>query len=143
MNAFVDTGVVVGDRCKIQNNACLYAGLVVHDDVFVGPAVVFTNDPYPRADSPDWTPSRTTVERGASIGANATVVAGLTIGAWATVAAGAVVTRDVESHELVAGNPARRLGWMCSCGRVLARTDGPRPVATCEHCGRRLGGAPG
>jgi acetyltransferase-like isoleucine patch superfamily enzyme len=138
---FVDAGVVVGDRCKIQNNACLYAGLVIGDEVFVGPGVVFTNDRYPRADSPDWSPSRTTVERGASIGANATVIAGVTIGAWATVAAGTVVTRDIESHELVAGNPARRLGWVCRCGVVVAHTDGPIPAAACSQCGRDLGGA--
>ncbi len=135
-NVFVDAGVEVGVRSKIQNNACLYAELRIGAEVFVGPGVVFTNDRYPRAQSPDWVPASTTVERGASVGANATVVAGITVGQWAAVAAGAVVTKDVEPYELVAGNPARRLGWMCRCGRVVERTGGPRPLKPCDHCGR-------
>jgi len=142
-NAFVDHHVVVGDRCKIQNNACVYAGAELGDEVFVGPAVVITNDRYPRAVSPEWRPGRTTVERGAALGANATVVSGVTIGAWATIAAGSVVTRDVAPHELVAGNPARRLGWVCTCGRVLLRTDGPCPPMVCHECGREFEGSGG
>ena len=140
-NAFVDAGVVLGDRCKIQNNACLYAGVELADEVFVGPAVIITNDRYPRAVSPDWHPGRTVIGRGAALGANATVISGVTIGPWATVAAGAVVTRDVETHELVGGNPARRLGWVCTCGRVLVRTEGPCPSVVCNECGRTFEGS--
>jgi acetyltransferase-like isoleucine patch superfamily enzyme len=139
-NVFIDHDVVVGDRCKIQNNACLYAGAELADEVFVGPAVVLTNDRYPRAVSAEWRPGRTAIHRGAALGANATVVSGATIGAWATVAAGAVVTRDVEAHELVGGNPARRLGWVCVCGRVLTRTAGTCPPVDCSFCGRHFGG---
>jgi UDP-2-acetamido-3-amino-2,3-dideoxy-glucuronate N-acetyltransferase len=138
---YVDEGVSVGDRAKIQNNVSVYRGVRLDDEVFVGPGAVFTNDRYPRAVG-DWDVSETTVQRGASIGANATVVCGVGIGRYATVAAGAVVTRDVGDHELVAGNPARRLGWVCRCGRVLARTPGPFPPSACASCGAAYEGGP-
>ena len=134
-NVYVDSGVMVGERCKIQNNVSLYLGVTLEDEVFVGPSAVFTNDRFPRATG-EWDVVETTVRRGASIGGNATIVCGLEIGSWATVAAGAVVTKSVAPYELVAGNPARRLGWMCRCGRVLARSGGQMPEATCSHCGR-------
>lgn len=133
-NAFVDAGVVIGDGVKIQNNVSVYDGVRIEDEVFVGPSAVFTNDRFPRATG-EWERVETIVRRGASIGANATVVCGVEIGTYATAAAGAVVTRDLAPHELVAGNPARRLGWVCRCGRVLARTDGAFPPSTCRHCG--------
>jgi acetyltransferase-like isoleucine patch superfamily enzyme len=133
-SVYVDAGVVIGDRCKIQNHVSLYHGLVLEDDVFVGPAVCFTNDRYPRADSVDWRVVPTTVRRGASIGANATIVCGVEIGARAMVGAGAVVTADVPPHALVAGNPARVRGWVCACGRPLARLDEAMPDA-CAGCG--------
>lgn len=136
-NAFVDAGVEIGDLCKIQNNACLYAGTRLADEVFVGPGAIFTNDRHPRAQSPGWRPGTTTVERGASVGASATVVSGVVIGEWAMVAAGAVVVRDIEPYELVGGVPARRLGWVCRCGHVVDRTDGPRPRTACTQCGRQ------
>jgi UDP-2-acetamido-3-amino-2,3-dideoxy-glucuronate N-acetyltransferase len=137
-NVYVDTGVTVGDRVKIQNNVSVYRGVHLEDDVFVGPSAVFTNDRFPRASSPDWDVVETHVRRGASIGANATVVCGVEVGEWAAVAAGAVVTRSVAPHELVAGNPARRLGWVCCCGRVLARTAGELPPTACSHCGAKF-----
>lgn len=134
---FIDSGAVLGDECKVQNNVSVYAGVRLESKVFVGPSAVFTNDRYPRADGSAWHLVQTIVRAGASIGANATVICGLEVGQWAVVAAGAVVTHDVQAHELVAGNPARRLGWVCFCGRVLLRTDaGSCPVMTCGHCGR-------
>jgi UDP-2-acetamido-3-amino-2,3-dideoxy-glucuronate N-acetyltransferase len=135
-NVLIDTGVTIGDGSKIQNNVSVYAGVEIDDEVLVGPSAVFTNDRYPRATG-DWELVPTRVRRGASIGGNATVVCGVEIGERAMVGAGAVVTRDVEPHELVAGNPARRLGWLCDCGHVVARTTGPRPSQwRCASCGR-------
>ncbi|MGO1316899.1 MAG: acyltransferase [Cellulomonadaceae bacterium] len=118
--AYVGTGVQIGAHCKIQNYALVYEPAELADGVFIGPAVVLTNDTYPRAVNPDgslksahdWTPVGVTIGQGASIGARAVCVAPVTIGAWATVAAGAVVTRDVPAHALVAGVPARQVGWV-------------------------------
>ena len=118
-DVYIDAAVVVGDDCKIQNFATLYRGVTVGNRVFIGPHVCFTNDSYPRAVSPDWKVVPTKVEDGASIGANATVLCGLTIGKNAMVAAGAVVTKDVPPHALVAGVPAKIIGWVCECGRPL------------------------
>ncbi len=120
-DVYIDTQVVVGDDCKIQNFATLYHGLNVGNRVFIGPHACFTNDTYPRAVSPDWQVVPTRVEDGASVGANATVLCGLTIGRNAMVAAGAVVTKDVPAHALVAGVPAKVVGWVCECGRPLDR----------------------
>jgi UDP-2-acetamido-3-amino-2,3-dideoxy-glucuronate N-acetyltransferase len=139
-NVFVDAGVDIGCGVKIQNNVSVYRGVHLADEVFVGPSAVFTNDRFPRAGSPDWELVDTWVRRGASIGANATLVGGIEVGAWGTVAAGSVVTRNVAAHELVAGNPARRLGWVCRCGRVLARTTGGLRATTCGHCGETFEG---
>ena len=135
-NVFIDVGVSIGHRVKVQNNVSVYAGVHLEDDVFVGPSAVFTNDRFPRATGA-WDLVPTNVHRGASIGANATVVCGVEVGEGAMVAAGAVVTRNVEPYELVAGNPARRLGWVCACGEVLAHTAGPHPSPwRCHRCGR-------
>lgn len=130
--AYIGTGVVMGDNCKIQNHALLYEPAVLGDGVFIGPAVVLTNDTYPRAVNPDgslktaqdWEPVGVTVETGASIGARATCVAPVTIGRWATVAAGAVVVKDVPAFALVAGVPARRIGWVGRSGHPLEERDG-------------------
>ena len=135
-NVYVADGAVVGDRVKIQNNVSVYEGVQLGDEVFVGPSAVFTNDRVPRATG-DWTLTPTIVRRGASIGANATIVAGIEIGSCAMIAAGAVVVRSVAPHELVAGNPARRIGWVCCCGAVRVR-EGEGSRLTCPACGTDL-----
>lgn len=136
-NVFVGRGVQVGRHVKIQNNVSLYEGVTLEDYVFCGPSVVFTNirtprSAFPRNRAEDYIP--TLVKKGASIGANATIVCGITIGEWAFVGAGAVVTRDVPAHALVAGVPARVVGWACECGITL-HFEGPRAV--CADCGKR------
>ncbi|MEN3610732.1 acyltransferase [Plantactinospora sp. ZYX-F-223] len=120
-NVYVDANVVVGDLVKIQNNVSVYQGVTIEDEVFVGPCAVFTNDLRPRAQNPDWQITPTMVRRGASIGANATIVCGVEIGEYAMIAAGSVVTKDVKPHQLVAGNPARPLGWVDVLGQVVSR----------------------
>jgi acetyltransferase-like isoleucine patch superfamily enzyme len=125
--AYVGTGVQIGENTKIQNYALVYEPAKLGKGVFIGPAVVLTNDTYPRSVSPDgslksahdWTPVGVTIEDGASIGARAVCVAPLTVGRWATVAAGAVVTKDVPAFALVAGVPAKRLGWVGKAGEPL------------------------
>ncbi len=120
-NVYVDAEAVVGNLVKIQNNVSVYHGVTIEDEVFVGPCVVFTNDLRPRAQNPDWQITPTLVRRGASIGANATIVCGIEIGAYAMIAAGSVVTKTVAPHQLVAGNPARPLGWVDKAGNVVSR----------------------
>jgi len=119
-NVMAGPDVVIGDGCKIQNNVALYRGVVLEDDVFCGPSCVFTNVLTPRANierKNEFAP--TLVRRGATIGANATVICGNTLGAWCMVAAGAVVTTDVADYALVAGIPARRIGWVSRTGERL------------------------
>jgi UDP-2-acetamido-3-amino-2,3-dideoxy-glucuronate N-acetyltransferase len=140
-NVFVDAGASVGSRVKIENNVSVYRGVTIEDEVLVGPSAVFTNDLYPRAVAPEWEVVPTVVRRGATIGANATIVCGNDVGRWATVGAGAVVVRPVEDHELVVGNPARRAGWVCTCGRVAARTPERPDDVRCDEC-RRAGHPP-
>jgi len=112
--------VTVGDNCKIQNNVSLYEGVTLEDDVFCGPSCVFTNVINPRSAISRKTEFRPTlVKRGATIGANATILCGHTVGSYAFVAAGAVVTKDVPDFALVAGVPARRIGWMSHHGERL------------------------
>jgi acetyltransferase-like isoleucine patch superfamily enzyme len=126
-NVYIDAHAVVGNRVKVQNNVSVYHGVTIEDEVFVGPCAVFTNDLRPRAQNPDWEITPTLVRRGASIGANATIVCGVEIGEYAMIAAGSVVTRTVASHQLVAGNPARHLGWVDRAGNVVSR-DAERPT---------------
>jgi UDP-2-acetamido-3-amino-2,3-dideoxy-glucuronate N-acetyltransferase len=123
-DVYIDTGVKIGDRCKIQNSVSVYAGVTLEDEVFVGPNACFTNDRVPRAFNAGWQITPTLVKRGASIGANATVVCGVTIGQYAMVAAGAVVTRDVAPYSLVLGNPARHHSWIDREGNKVERQPG-------------------
>ena len=129
-DVYIDAQVTIGDDCKIQNFATLYRGVQVGHRVFIGPHACFTNDLYPRAVNPDWQVVPTSVEDGASIGANATILCGLTIGRSSMVAAGAVVTKDVPPQALVAGVPAKIIGWVCECGRPLDRN------MRCVHDGK-------
>lgn len=130
--AYIGPGVTVGARSKIQNDALVYEPAQLGEGVFVGPAVVFTNDTYPRAINPDgtqktaddWMPVGVIVEDGAAIGARAVCIAPVRIGRWATVAAGSVVTKDVADFALVAGVPARRIGWVGKSGRPLVDDGG-------------------
>lgn len=126
-DVYIDAGVAIGDRCKIQNSVSVYAGVTLEDEVFVGPNACFTNDRVPRAFLPDWKVTNTMIRRGASIGANATVVCGVTIGEYAMVAAGAVVTRDVAPYSLVMGNPARHYSWVDREGNRVMQRPEPAP----------------
>lgn len=139
--AYIGPGVVLGDHCKVQNLAQVYEPAVVEDGAFIGPAVVFTNDYLPRAVTPDgepksaahWTAVGVHVKEGASIGARAVCVAPVTVGRWSMVAAGAVVIRDVPAFALVAGVPARRIGWVGKAGVPL--TEGGDGVFRCPATG--------
>ncbi|MGW1029911.1 acyltransferase [Streptomyces sp. NPDC002577] len=141
--AYVGPGVRIGDRVKIQNHALVYEPAELGDGVFVGPAVVLTNDHNPRAVGPegrlkrsgDWEPAGVTVAEGASLGARSVCVAPVRIGRWAMVAAGAVVTRDVPDFALVAGVPARRVGWVGRAGLRLREIPGPAGIWQCPSTG--------
>jgi UDP-2-acetamido-3-amino-2,3-dideoxy-glucuronate N-acetyltransferase len=131
-NVVVMNGTRMGDNCKIQNNVSIYEGVELEQDVFSGPSMVFTNVMNPRSHvSRKHEYRRTLVKRGASIGANATIVCGSTLGEFAFIGAGAVVTRDVPAYALMAGVPARRIGWMCQCGARLPDAGEGR----CADCG--------
>jgi UDP-2-acetamido-3-amino-2,3-dideoxy-glucuronate N-acetyltransferase len=119
---FVEGGVIIGDDVIVKNGVALYDRVVIEDEVFLGPHCVFTNDLRPRAGrhkrpATTWAPTR--IGRGATVGANATIVCGHDVGPYAMVAAGAVVTRNVPPYRLVAGVPARAIGFVCACGESL------------------------
>lgn len=134
--AYVDHGVSVGPNSKIQNYALVYAPATLEEGVFIGPAVVLTNDGYPRSIERDgslkgadgWDSAGVIVRRGAAVGAHSVVLPGVEIGAWALVAAGAVVTSDVASHALVVGVPAKQIGWVGISGERLESVDGREDV---------------
>ena len=131
-NVNIANNVRIGNGVKIQNNVSVYEGVELEDYVFCGPSMVFTNDLTPRAKYPKGAAGykKTLVHTGATIGANATVVCGHELGAWCTIAAGAVVTKNVPSHALMAGVPAKQIGWVCECGQVLDAN------LHCPDCGR-------
>jgi acetyltransferase-like isoleucine patch superfamily enzyme len=129
-HAFVESGAVLGNNVTLKNHVCVWEGITLEDDVFVGPHVAFVNDLYPRsprmalaqkryADKEQWL-VKTVLERGCSVGANATILGGIRLGQYCLVAAGSVVTRDVAPFALVAGSPARRIGTVCRCGKKIA-----------------------
>ncbi|MCI8800043.1 MAG: N-acetyltransferase [Lachnospiraceae bacterium] len=131
-NVNVANNVVIGDSCKIQNNVSLYEGVELEGGVFCGPSCVFTNDLTPRAEYPkNHNYKKTLIKHDATLGANCTIVCGHTIGEFAMIAAGAVATKDVEPYALMAGVPARRIGWVCECGQVLDEN------CICWNCGRK------
>lgn len=141
--AYVGPGVRIGDRVKLQNHALVYEPAVLGDGVFVGPAAVLTNDHFPRSvdvtgrlkRGGDWEAVAVVVEEGASLGARSVCVAPVRVGRWALVAAGAVVTRDVADFALVAGVPARRIGWVGRAGVRLVERAGAPGVWECPETG--------
>lgn len=131
-NVNVANNVKIGNGVKVQNNVSIYEGVELEDYVFCGPSMVFTNDLTPRAKYPKGSVGykKTVLKEGATIGANATIVCGHTIGKWAMIAAGAVVTKDVPDYALMAGVPAKQIGWVCVCGEIMKES------GTCPKCGR-------
>lgn len=135
-NVVISPGVKLGNNVKVQNNVSIYTGVTCEDDVFLGPSMVFTNIVNPRSAvirRDQYV--ETVVEKGASIGANATVVCGNRIGAYAFIGAGAVVTKEVKPYALVVGNPARQTGWMSEFGHKLAF--GAEGIAVCPESGEK------
>lgn len=132
---FVGAGAVIGRGTRVQSHTSVWDGVVLGEDVFVGPGAMFTNVRRPRAAwsrAPDWDETR--VEDGATIGAHATLVAPITVGRAAMVGAGAVVTRDVPAHAIVVGVPARIVGWACACGATVSRARRRPARVECKEC---------
>jgi acetyltransferase-like isoleucine patch superfamily enzyme len=140
-HCFIESGAKVGNNVTVKNNVCIWEGVTIENDVFVGPNVTFTNDRFPRSarmprvaavyrDKANWI-VRTTVEQGSSIGANATVIAGSRVGRFSMIGAGAIVTRDVPPHTLVIGCPARRVAFVCFCGRTRSENVN---TLRCDQC---------
>ncbi len=131
-NVVVSPGVELGNNVKVQNNVSVYTGVICKDDVFLGPSMVFTNIINPRsaiARKDQYV--KTIVEKGASIGANATIICGNNIGPYAFIGAGAVITREVKAYALMTGNPARQRGWMSEYGHRLKFGDDG--IAVCSE----------
>ncbi len=135
-NVVVSSEVVLGNNVKIQNNVSIYTGVVCEDDVFLGPSMVFTNVTNPRsAINRRGQYAKTTVKRGATIGANATIVCGHDIGEFAFIGAGAVVTKNIPAYALVVGNPAKQVGWMSEYGHKLKFDE--NNLAVCPESGEK------
>lgn len=134
-NVYIGPNVVIGNNVKIQNNVSVYEGVILEDDVFCGPSMVFTNVINPRSAIPRKDEfKKTVVKRGTTIGANATIVCGNTIGKYAFLGAGTVVTKDVPDYGLVLGVPGRLAGYMCECGERLNFVNSK---AICDACGKK------
>ena len=131
-NVNISNNAIVGNNVKIQNNVSIYEGVELEDYVFCGPSMVFTNDLTPRSRFPKGHTNfiKTLVREGASLGANSTIVCGNTIGKHALIAAGSVITRNVPDYAIMAGIPAKQIGWICECGKTLDDT------LICTHCNR-------
>jgi len=133
-NVLVSTDCVLGDNCKVQNNVSIYTGVICEEDVFMGPSMVFTNIVNPRSGvirKDQYV--KTLVQKGATIGANATIICGNTLGSFCFIGAGAVVTRDVPSYALIVGNPGKQVGWMSEFGHRLHFDSNGR--ASCPESG--------
>ncbi len=143
-NVVISPDVVLGNNVKVQNNVSIYTGVILEDDVFCGPSMVFTNVVNPRSHVVRKNEYRRThVGRGASLGANCTVVCGHDVGRYAFIGAGAVVTKNVPDYALIVGNPGRITGWVCECGIKLASGPTPPERATCTSCGSSYGAVEG
>ena len=146
--AFIDFGAVVGNRVKVQNYANIFRGVTIEDGVFIGPAVCFTNDMFPRAVTPDgklqdyrdWKCYETRVKEGAGIGAGSVIVCNTTIGKWAIIGSGSVVTKDIPDYALAFGNPARIRGFVCPCGTKLPERNNlsEEESVTCPECNKEI-----
>ncbi len=133
-NVVIAPEAVLGDNVKVQNNVSIYTGVVLEDDVFCGPSMVFTNVLHPRSEIPRRDEFRKAlVKRGATLGANSTILCGVTIGRYALIGAGSVVTKDVPDYALVTGVPARRTGWACRCGVTLPQANS-KSTLVCPAC---------
>ena len=140
-HCFIETGAIIGNRVTVKNQVCLWKGVSVEDDVFIGPNAIFTNDKLPRSPRAAFAAKRyenentwlkkTVLKQGCSIGAGAVILPGVTIGSYAMVAAGSVVTKSVKDHQLVKGVPAETCGKVCFCGRKVP--DNWSPESGCSH----------
>lgn len=128
-HCFVEGAVVIGNSVTLKCGVYLWSGIILEDDVFVGPNVVFTNDIRPRSKNKDYALSPIIIAKGASLGANSTILAGVTVGRYALIGIGSVVTRDVLNHALVYGNPARQHGWVDESGQKLRASEHGRWVS--------------
>lgn len=140
-SSYIDVGVIIGNNVKIQNFVSVYDGVVLEDDVFIGPSVTFTNDLYPRVNSTSRSWSKTLMKEGASIAAGTVIVCGNTIGKHAMVGAGSVVTKDIPDYGLAYGNPAKLKGFVCECGHKLTekvKENNLNVLYICKHCKKEI-----
>lgn len=136
---FVASGAKIGSGTRIQSHTSVWDGVVLKENVFVGPAAMFTNVKHPRVEFPRASHfDRTLVSKGATIGARAVLVAPVKVGRYAMVGAGAVVTKNVPANAIVVGNPAKVVGWACECGESISKSTSRPKHAKCTHCGAKF-----